>query len=100
MDIEQVPAADWETWLSDHADGVLLDIREPDEWEMGTLPGAVRMSMGLLPSSLDQLDPAAPHLVICRSGQRSQQVAQYLTMNGFEDVANLAGGMKALGMQP
>jgi rhodanese-related sulfurtransferase len=99
MDIEQVPAADWETWLSDHDGGVLLDIREPYEWEMGTLPGAVRLSMGVLPGALDDLDPSAPHLVVCRSGQRSQQVAEYLAMKGFEDVANLDGGMHALGMQ-
>lgn len=99
MDIEQVPAREWETWLADQDHGVLLDVREPEEWELGTLPGAVKISMGHVPESLDELDRDASVLVVCRSGARSNQVAQYLTMSGFDEVANLAGGMKALGMQ-
>lgn len=78
---------------------MILDIREPFEWQMGTLPGAVRIRMADLPSSLESLDPARPTLVVCRSGSRSMQAAAYLSMSGFEAPANMAGGMKALGMQ-
>lgn len=98
MEIEQVPAHDWETWIEEH-DGVILDVREPDEWALGTLPGAVRLRMGELPDSLHELDRDRPTLVVCRTGSRSQQVAAFLTMSGFENAANLAGGMHALGMQ-
>lgn len=80
-------------------DGVILDVREPHEWELGTLPGAVRLRMGELPASLERLDPGRPTLVVCRTGSRSQQAAVFLTMSGFEHAANLAGGMHALGMQ-
>jgi rhodanese-related sulfurtransferase len=48
---------------------------------------------------IDELPKDRPILCVCRSGSRSQQVAAYLTMNGFGDVANLSGGLKALGMQ-
>lgn len=99
MEIEQVPAQEWETWIQEH-DGVILDIREPTEWELGTLPGAVRLRMGDLGDSIDTLDRQRPTLVVCRSGNRSQQVAVFLTRSGFENAANMAGGMKALGMQP
>lgn len=95
--IDQVDAASWSEWVSE-TDGALLDVREPHEWEMGVLPGAIRISMGELIERIDELDPEVPLLVVCRSGGRSQQVAVYLSSQGYQ-AANLAGGMKALGMQ-
>lgn len=99
MQIEQVPAQDWKTWVGARDGAILLDVREPDEWELGTLPGAIRLRMGEIPAQIHTLDADAPTLVVCRSGSRSHQVAQYLTLSGFDEVANMAGGMKALGMQ-
>jgi rhodanese-related sulfurtransferase len=96
--IEQVPAADWQTW-SNANKAVILDVREPHEWALGTLPGAVRISMGEIPERFQELVDETAVLVVCRSGARSQQVGVYLSMNGLANVANLAGGMKALGMQ-
>jgi rhodanese-related sulfurtransferase len=96
--IEQVPAPEWQTWLAAN-DGLLLDVREPDEWALGTLPEAVMISMGEIPNRLEDLGGRDGVLVVCRSGARSQQVAVYLSMNGLTNVANLAGGMKALGLQ-
>lgn len=96
--VESVSAPDWESWIVD-SDGRILDIREPWEWEQGTLPNATLISMGDIPGKLDELDTDQALLVVCRSGGRSQQVALYLTMNGFTKVANMAGGMKALGLQ-
>lgn len=99
MDIEQVPASEWNRWIEKN-NGLILDVREPREWALGTLPGALRISMGALPRSLETLDKGANILVVCRSGNRSQQVAAFMKMSGFESVANMAGGMKALGWQP
>jgi rhodanese-related sulfurtransferase len=96
--IETVPANEWETWLSDN-DGVVLDVREPYEWEQGLLPGAIQISMGEIPARMGELDTGMAYLVVCRVGGRSQQVAAYMAMNGYERVANLSGGMKALGLQ-
>ncbi len=96
--IEQVPAPEWQTWLEAN-EGMLLDVREPEEWELGTLPEAVKISMGDIPDQLEDLVGMDGVLVVCRSGARSQQVAVYLSMNGVTNVANLAGGMKALGLQ-
>jgi rhodanese-related sulfurtransferase len=96
--IETVPAADWETWLSEN-DGVVLDIREPYEWEQGVLPAAIQISMGEIPTRIGELDADRAYLVVCRVGGRSQQVAAFMAVNGYERVANLSGGMKALGLQ-
>jgi rhodanese-related sulfurtransferase len=96
--VESVQAPDWETWIADTG-GRILDIREPWEWEQGTLPGATLISMGEIPGRLGELDTDQALLVICRSGGRSQQVALYLSMNGFARVGNMSGGMKALGLQ-
>lgn len=99
MEIEQVAADDWEGWVKT-AGAVILDVREPDEWSHGTLPGSVLVPLAALPDSLASLDPASPTLVVCRSGNRSQHAAWFLRASGFEQVANLAGGLHALGMQP
>lgn len=95
--VEIVPAAEWSLWVEEHQ-ATVLDVREPDEWELGTLPGALKISMGEIIDRLDDIDATRPVLVVCRSGGRSQQVAEYLGSNGYQP-ANMAGGMKALGMQ-
>lgn len=94
--IEQVQSSAWETWLKEH-DGVLIDVRNPDEWARGTLPNAERISLNQLPANLARLDKSQPVLVICHSGNRSKQAARLLTGQGFSKVANLKGGMKAVG---
>lgn len=93
--VENVPAEEWASWI-DENDAALLDVREPFEWEQGTLPGATLISMGEIPQRMDELDSSRALLVVCLSGARSLQVAMYLTGNGFAKVANMSGGMKAL----
>jgi len=92
--IEQVPAQDREEWVVTNA-AIQLDVREPKEWATGTIEGVIKISMGSIPARLAELDKDTPLLVICRSGQRSQKVAQFLIANGFQ-AANLAGGMIAV----
>ena len=95
--IEQVAAARWQEWKK-QTDGIILDVREPIEWAQGTLPGSATISLSFLPASLGQLDPAQPILVVCRAGNRSQFAAQFLKRNGYEDVANLSGGLMSIGL--
>ncbi len=92
--IEQIPAQDREEWVAANA-AVQLDVREPKEWATGTIEGVTKISMGSIPARLDDLDEETPVLVICRSGQRSQKVAQFLAARGYE-AANLSGGMIAV----
>ena len=96
--IAKVKAGEWEEWAAEN-EGILLDIREPNEWKLGTLPGALLIPMSELQNRIDEIPRDRPILCICRSGARSQQVAAFLKFNGYDRVANMVGGMKALGMQ-
>jgi rhodanese-related sulfurtransferase len=75
----------------------LVDVREPDEFTgpLGHVPGAELIPLSTVRTSVGQLDPAAPTLVICRSGGRSARAASELVALGFTEVYNLAGGMLA-----
>ena len=74
------------------ADGVLLDVREDEEWIAGHAPDAVHVPMTELAARLDDLPAATPLYVICRSGGRSARVTEYLNTNGW-DAVNVIGGM-------
>lgn len=93
----EVHASNWEVWVRDN-EATVLDVRQPDEWALGTLPGAMRISMVELISRLDEIPKDKPVLCVCRSGERSANVATFLAFKGYE-AANMTGGMKALGMQ-
>lgn len=95
--IEQVPAAEWQTWIEENG-GALLDVREPSEWAQGMLPGSKTISLAFLPAGVDQLDPEQPLLVVCRAGNRSQVAAMFLQRNGFRSVANMNGGLTSIGL--
>ncbi|HEY3263445.1 MAG TPA: rhodanese-like domain-containing protein [Pseudonocardiaceae bacterium] len=73
-------------------DGVLLDVREDDEWAAGHAPHAVHLPMGELPGRLDEVPSDGTLYVICRSGGRSARVAAYLNANGW-DAVNVVDGM-------
>jgi rhodanese-related sulfurtransferase len=72
-----------------------IDVREPDEVAQGTIPGTVNIPLGHVPSRLDELDRERRVVLLCRSGNRSAQAAEFLMGAGFTDVVNLAGGMLA-----
>lgn len=93
MSVREHPVNDYEALL---APGVqLIDVREPMELGEGTLPGAVNIPLGDLPSRVGELDPSRPVLLLCRSGNRSGSAARWLAQQGFTDVVNLSGGMLA-----
>lgn len=95
--VPQLSAGEWEAWVSEN-DALVIDVREPNEWAQGTLHGAEKIQLTKLPSVVGTLDNARPILLVCRSGNRSQHAARFLVDQGFENVANLGGGMRALGM--
>lgn len=74
---------------------LLLDVREPWEFEHCHIEGSRLLPMGQIPSHRDELDPQAEIVVICHHGVRSQQVAGFLERAGFPHVINLRGGVDA-----
>lgn len=71
----------------------LIDVREPDEFAAGHVPGAVNLPMSTLGEHLDEL-PQGPFDVICQMGGRSARVVEALTARGH-DATNVEGGTGA-----
>ena len=73
---------------------VVLDVREPDEYEQGAIPGAVHIPRGHLEGQVEGKlpDKSKPVIVHCASGFRSAFAAKTLQELGYQDVASLAGG--------
>lgn len=74
---------------------MLLDVREPWEFETCRIEGAVLIPMRTIPARLAELDEESPIICICHHGARSRQVAHFLEQHGFSDVTNLTGGIDA-----
>lgn len=78
-----------------HAEGaIFVDVREPQEFVQGHVPGALNLPMGRLTSRLDELDRDRPVHVVCASGNRSGAMTDVLAAAGF-DAVNVAGGTLA-----
>ncbi len=74
---------------------LLLDVREPWEYEHCHLKYSKLVPMRQIPDYATQLDPQQETVVICHHGIRSRQVAQYLKSLGFTNLINLTGGVEA-----
>lgn len=76
------------------AGAVILDVREPDEYEAVHIPGAELMPMGNVVAEQQQIPRDRTVYVVCAVGGRSMQVAEYLSSLGV-DARNVAGGTQA-----
>jgi hydroxyacylglutathione hydrolase len=74
---------------------LLLDVREPEEYAHGHVPGAVNLPQAELASRLDEVPKDRPVQVICQAGYRSLRSAQFLAQMGYGNVASVAGGTGA-----
>jgi len=73
----------------------VLDVREPEEYAHGHVPGAVSLPQADLATRLGEVPRDRPLLVVCEAGMRSLRAAQFLRQVGFDDVASVAGGTAA-----
>jgi rhodanese-related sulfurtransferase len=76
------------------SEAVLIDVRQPGEWDAGHAPMATLIPLAELPDHLDELPKDRVIVCVCRSGARSLRAATFLDEQGFEAV-NLTGGMLA-----
>lgn len=91
--IERLTPSELRARLERGDDLQLLDVREPDEWAIGRLPGSILIPRGELVARLDELDPSRTVVCVCHHGVRSLHAAAILRAHGFEDVLDLAGGL-------
>ena len=93
-EIEEISSLDAHERLASGAGPLFVDVREPDEWEEGHIPGAVYTGRGRLEQRIEGLvpDKGRPLVVYCSAGNRSAFASKVLGELGYTDVSNLAGG--------
>lgn len=74
----------------DEEDAPVVDVREPWEYRMGHVPGAVLIPMNEIPQRVAEIEDGT--VFVCASGNRSGQVCAWLAAQGKNGLANLAGG--------
>lgn len=73
----------------------VIDVREPEEYEDGHIPGIPLIPMGDIPELIERFDKEAEYVFVCRSGKRSLEVAKFFLGEGIPNVHNFLGGMLA-----
>jgi rhodanese-related sulfurtransferase len=94
--IREVSVAEVQRALAAGQSPVLLDVREPNETNLGRLPDAIVLPRGTMETKIEALVPRDAEVVIyCASGNRSALAAVTLQEMGYERVASMAGGWNA-----
>ena len=79
--------------LIDEEKVIILDVRTPEEYNSGHIPGSELIPLQVLEGMSEELEKDKNYLLVCRSGNRSQQAAEILAAKGFKNVYNMTGGM-------
>ena len=74
---------------------MLIDVREPWEFDICQLPGSINIPMAQIPARLETIRAAQECVMICHHGIRSMNVIQYLVQQNIEHLINLDGGVDA-----
>ena len=74
---------------------LLIDVREPHEYQICSIPSAKLIPLGELPKRVNELDSAVEIVAHCKSGMRSAKAVDFLKQAGFKKVKNMKGGILA-----
>ena len=77
-------------------DFFLLDVREPNEYQIGKIPGSTLIPLGEVPQRVDEIPRDKEIVVHCKMGGRSAKAAAFLRQQGYTNVKNLKGGITRL----
>lgn len=80
--------------LYQKGDTFFLDVREPSEWDEYHAPNSTLIPLGELATRVNEVPKDKRIVVVCRSGNRSQEGAAILKQAGFANVSSMAGGLK------
>ncbi len=72
-----------------------IDVREPNEYQIASIPGAKLIPLGDVPKRVGELDPNQEVIVHCKMGGRSAKACDFLRQSGFKNVKNMLGGITA-----
>jgi len=93
--LPEITAKDLKKEIDQGRDLVILDVREPHEFQIGRIPGSTLIPLGDLPKRVNELDPDRDLVVHCKMGGRSAKAVEFLRQSGFQKVRNLQGGILA-----
>ncbi|MCX2522872.1 thiosulfate sulfurtransferase GlpE [Larsenimonas rhizosphaerae] len=81
-------------WLATQAEPAIVDIRDPDSFAAGHIPGSHRLDNSTVAGFVADTPADATVVVVCYHGHSSQQAAQWLVGQGFSEVYSLDGGFE------
>ena len=90
MTVEEISVSELTTLVENGS--LVIDVREPDEYESGHIPGAILVPLSTVLSNTSEFQSDETVYVVCRSGGRSMQACEILHEAGIANVANVAGG--------
>ena len=91
--VPQITVHDLATMREERPEVVVVDVREPSEWDEGHIAGAVNVPMGQAVERMRELPAGRPKAVLCAGGLRSSSVISALQRAGMSGWYNVAGGM-------
>jgi len=96
MHPDEVSVQDLKRALDDPKLGIkVIDVREPDEFEIAHIEGATLLPMSQLQQRHTELDPNTEYYIHCHAGGRSMRAVQFLRQQGFKSLKSVAGGISA-----
>ena len=93
--VPEITATEVKKMMDERRPFVLVDVREPHEYQICRIPGSKLIPLGDVPKRMHELNSADEIVVHCRSGQRSAQAVELLMKAGFRKIHNLKGGVLA-----
>jgi len=93
--VPEITATEVKKMMDERRPFVLVDVREPHEYQICRIPGSRLIPLGDVPKRMHELNSADEIVVHCRSGQRSAQAVELLMKAGFRKIHNLRGGVLA-----
>ncbi|CDQ21394.1 Rhodanese-related sulfurtransferase [Halobacillus karajensis] len=91
--IKEITPQQVEGKLGNNEDFTIIDVREDEEVAQGMVPTAKHIRLGDLPNKVEELPKAQEYVMVCRSGRRSMNAAEFMIEKGFRNVQNMEGGM-------
>jgi rhodanese-related sulfurtransferase len=79
--------------LIENGDVIVIDVRTQDEYNENHIPGSKLIPLQVIEDMSDELDKNSKYIIVCRSGNRSQQASDILAQKGFKNILNMSGGM-------
>ncbi len=93
--VPEISAREVKRMMDEQRPFVLVDVREPHEYQICNIPGSKLIPLGEIPRRMHELNSADEIVVHCRTGQRSAQAVGFLMQAGFRKIHNLQGGVLA-----